>query len=152
MVFTILLTTKLNYHIIYADDIDEELEENITVNEIEEVSNNIESEPTLNSRRCIIYDRNSKRILYGKNENVKTAMASTTKIMTAIVVLEKCTDLNKTVTITQKAAGTGGSRLGLKNNDKITIHNLLYGLMLRSGNDAAVALAIELGRKCRRIC
>ena len=64
--------------------------------------------------------------------------------MTAIVVLENA-DLKKVVTVEKKAAGTGGSRLGLKVNDKITIHDLLYGLMLESGNDAAVALAIEIG-------
>ena len=67
-------------------------------------------------------------------------MASTTKIMTAIVVIENA-DLNKTVEISKKSASTGGSRLGLKTGDKITINHLLYGLMLRSGNDAAVALA-----------
>lgn len=62
------------------------------------------------------------------------------KIMTAIVVLENCS-LDKTVEVSQKAAGTGGSRLGLKTGDKITILDLLYGLLLRSGNDAAVCLA-----------
>ncbi len=67
-------------------------------------------------------------------------MASTTKIMTATVVIENIS-LDKTVEISKKAAGTGGSRLGLKTGDKITIRDLLYGLLLRSGNDAAVALA-----------
>ena len=67
-------------------------------------------------------------------------MASTTKIMTATIIIENC-DLNKTIEVSKKAAGTGGSRLGLKIGDKITIRDLLYGLMLCSGNDAAVALA-----------
>ena len=67
-------------------------------------------------------------------------MASTTKIMTATVIIENC-NLNDTIEVSKKAAGTGGSRLGLKTGDKITIHDLLYGLMLCSGNDAAVALA-----------
>ena len=57
-------------------------------------------------------------------------------------MVEKC-NLSDTVTITAKAAGTGGSRLGLHTDDKITVIDLLYGLMLRSGNDAAVALAIH---------
>ena len=70
-------------------------------------------------------------------------MASTTKIMTSIIVVENC-NLEDTVTITSKAAGTGGSRLGLHTDDKITVNDLLYGLMLRSGNDAAVALAIHI--------
>lgn len=95
---------------------------------------------TLNARSAIILDRTSKNILYGKNEYRKVKMASTTKIMTAIVILENC-DLSQTVQVSKKAAGTGGSRLGLKAGNKITINDLLYGLLLCSGNDAAVCLA-----------
>ena len=71
-------------------------------------------------------------------------MASTTKIMTAIVVLENA-NLSEVIEISRKAAGTGGSRLGLSAGDKISINDLLYGLMLCSGNDAAVALAENIG-------
>lgn len=127
---------------IYADDVDNE--EEISQNEINEVSANVSDEPVLNSRKCVVYDRISKTIIYGKNENVKSAMASTTKIMTAIVVLEN-TDLNQEVVVSKKAGGTGGSRLGLRAGDKVRIEDLLYGLMLRSGNDAAVALAEHVG-------
>ena len=67
-------------------------------------------------------------------------MASTTKIMTAIVVIEN-SNLNDIVTVSKKAAKTGGSRLGLKTGDKIKLLDLLYGLLLPSGNDAAYALA-----------
>ena len=98
----------------------------------------------LDSRIALIYDRASGKILYEKNGNKQTPMASTTKIMTAIVVLENA-NLKDVVTIDSKAAGIGGSRLGLKKNDKITVNDLLYGLMLRSGNDAAVALANYVG-------
>ena len=98
----------------------------------------------ISSRIALIYDRASGKILYQKNGNKQTPMASTTKIMTAIVVLEQA-KLTDTVTINSKAASIGGSRLGLKKNDKITVNDLLYGLMLRSGNDAAVALAIHVG-------
>ena len=101
-------------------------------------------EISLDSRIALIYDRASGRILYEKNGNKQTPMASTTKIMTAIVVLENA-NLTDVVTINSKAAGTGGSRLGLKKNDKITVNDLLYGLMLRSGNDAAIALATHVG-------
>mgnify|MGYP001724492939 CR=1 FL=1 len=90
--------------------------------------------------------------IYGKDENKQTAMASTTKIMTAIVVLENCKDLSEIVTIDSKAAGTGGSRLGLKKDDKITVEGLLYGLLMRSGNDAAVALAEYCRWKHWRFC
>lgn len=101
-------------------------------------------EISLDSRIALIYDRASGRILYEKNGNKQTPMASTTKIMTAIVVLENA-NLTDVVTISSRAAGIGGSRLGLKKNDKITVNDLLYGLMLRSGNDAAIALAIHVG-------
>lgn len=107
---------------------------------IETSSTNISKIPHINARHSIIFDRNSKQMLYGKKENETCKMASTTKIMTAIIVIEN-TDLNDLVTISIKSAGTGGSRLGLSKGDKITVKNLLYGLMMKSGNDAAVALA-----------
>ncbi len=135
-----------SYSFSFADDIDssndinvdieQELKENMS---IETASGNTSS-LNLNSRSCIVIDRLTKTILYGKNEYSKVKMASTTKIMTGIVIIENC-DLNTTVEVSKKAAGTGGSRLGLKTGDKITIRDLLYGLLLCSGNDAAVALA-----------
>lgn len=127
-----------------------DLEDNEKVNiekikeEVIETSKVQDNEPKLNARIDLIYDRNSGKILYEKNGNKQTPMASTTKIMTAIVVVENC-NLSDIVTIDTKAAGIGGSRLGLKKNDKITVNDLLYGLMLRSGNDAAIALAIHVG-------
>ena len=101
-------------------------------------------EPTINSRAAVVIDRETKEILYGKNETNKRAMASTTKIMTAMVVIQN-TNLNSIVEISKKAAGTGGSRLKLNTGDKISVRDLLYGLLLRSGNDAAVALAEYVG-------
>lgn len=135
-----------SFYPIYGDDVDD-IDEDVDVSsEIENVlteetsSDVTQNDLTLNSRSCVVLDRLSKNIIYGKNEKSKVKMASTTKIMTAIVVLENCS-LDKTVEVSQKAAGTGGSRLGLKKGDKITILDLLYGLLLRSGNDAAVCLA-----------
>lgn len=146
ILIVVIITTSGS--IVYADDIDEEEDIDITQeindNTINEVSNNEIKEPVTNSNRCIVYDRISKTVVYGKNENVKGAMASTTKIMTATIVLENA-DLKEVVEISAKAGGTGGSRLGLKKGDKISVNDLLYGLMLRSGNDAAVALAEHLG-------
>ena len=120
---------------IYADDLD-----------YEDVSYEIQSSIPegnldLNSRSCVVLDRLSKNIIYGKNEKNKVKMASTTKIMTAIVVIENASSLYNTVEVSKKAANTGGSRLGLKTGDKITICDLMYGLLLCSGNDAAVCLA-----------
>lgn len=105
-----------------------------------------EQEPIIYSKSAVIYDRSSKTILWGKNENEKVPMASTTKIMTAIVMLEKLGDknLNKEVIVCKEAANMGGSRLGLHTNDKITYNDLLYGLMLCSGNDAATQIAISI--------
>ncbi len=91
----------------------------------------VENIPKVNSRAVLIFDRTSKRVIYEKNGYSKRAMASTTKIMSAIVILENA-KLTDTVTISKKAGGTGGSRLGLKANDKVTVNDLLYGLMLRS--------------------
>ena len=103
-----------------------------------------EKEIQLNSKIALIYDRASGRIVFEKNGNKQTPMASTTKIMTAIIVLEN-TNLKDVVKVDAKSATIGGSRLGLKKDDKITVNDLLYGLMLRSGNDAASALAIYVG-------
>lgn len=131
----------INFSYVYADD-DMDLEYFEVSEEIEIInaSADLSKEPVLNSRAAIIYDRKTKEILWEKNANERRPMASTTKIMTAIVVLENC-NLSATATISKKAAGTGGSRLGLKANDKVTVQDLLYGLLLVSGNDAAVALA-----------
>lgn len=137
----IIFIYLLSFSYVYADDIDY-VEDNISNDLLisSETANISENSLNLNSKSCIILDRKSKDVLYGKNEKNKVKMASTTKIMTAIVVIENA-DLNKTVEISKKSASTGGSRLGLKTSDKITINHLLYGLMLCSGNDAAVALA-----------
>ena len=109
-----------------------------------ETTSNIADIPLISSRYSVVLERNSKSILFEKNKDTKTPMASTTKIMTALIVIENA-DLNKTITISSKAANTGGSRLGLSKDAKITIRDLLYGLMLCSGNDAAVALAETVG-------
>lgn len=129
---------------VYADDEDEEEIRQEEINEIVESAATPINEPQINARAAIIYDRSTKQIIWGKNEMEKRAMASTTKIMTAIVVLENA-NLDDVVTISKKAAGTGGSRLKIRAEDKITVRDLLYGLMLRSGNDAAVALAEHVG-------
>lgn len=128
---------------IYADD--EMFEENVSLDSIYvETSSTISNEPTINARHAIIFDRNSKTCIYGKSENEQCKMASTTKIMTAIIVIEN-TNLDDIVEVSSRAAGTGGSRLGLAKNAKVSVKHLLYGLMLKSGNDAAVALSEHTG-------
>ena len=137
----IFLLILINFSTVCADDVDNEVDFEDT---IEVTASNVSELPKTNSRRYIVYDRISKSMIIGKNEDIKSAMASTTKIMTTIVILEKA-DLNEKVTVSAKAGGTGGSRLGLKRGDKASVRDLLYGLMLRSGNDAAVALAEHVG-------
>ena len=105
----------------------------------------------INARSYIVLDRKSKQVIIGKNEYSKVKMASTTKIMTATIIIENC-NLNDIVTISKKASRTGGSRLGLKANDKISVLNLLYGLLLCSGNDVAVALAEHCSGSVPEFC
>ena len=136
LILLILSTYMTN---VIADDIDNDF--NIYINASANISNDLSS---INSRSYVVIDRNSEKILVGKNENQKRKMASTTKIMTATIIIENC-NLNDTIEVSKKSANTGGSRLGLKTGDKITIKDLLYGLMLCSGNDAAVALAEYAG-------
>lgn len=130
----------------YADDV--EIEDFPTAEIWEEIteasSKNSNSPPSINSRAAVVFDRVSKTVIYGKNIDSKRAMASTTKTMTAILTLENG-NLDEVIEVSKKAANTGGSRLGLKTGDKIKLRDLLYGLMLRSGNDAAVQIAIHLG-------
>ena len=129
--------------IVLADDLSP-VEDDFNVNEFMHDSNlqtnSANDFPTINSRAYIVLDRKSSTVILGKNHNQRKKMASTTKIMTSLVVIENC-NLSDTVEISKKAGSTGGSRLGLKTGDKITVNDLLYGLMLCSGNDAAVALA-----------
>lgn len=95
---------------------------------------------TINSPSAIVVETSTNRVLYSKNETDKRKIASTTKLMTAMVVLDNCSIDTKTV-ISKRAAGVGGSEVGIKAGDEITVEALLYGLMLESGNDCAVALA-----------
>lgn len=82
--------------------------------------------------------------LFEKDADRPLPMASTTKIMTALVVLE-CLPLDETVTVPDEAVGVEGSSVNLKYGEELTVRDLLYGLMLASGNDAAVALAVHAG-------
>lgn len=100
--FIIILILVIIPSFSLADDIEESNISNLDYNV--EVSSNISTIPIINAKHAIILDRASKTILYGKKENEKCKMASTTKIMTAIIVLESCSNLNEQVTISKKAA------------------------------------------------
>lgn len=92
----------------------------------------------------ILVDAASGRVLYERNADAKMLIASTTKIMTALVAIRQG-NLADTVKVSQKAAYTEGSSMYLKEGETLTLETLLYGLMLCSGNDAAVAIAEHIG-------
>jgi D-alanyl-D-alanine carboxypeptidase (penicillin-binding protein 5/6) len=97
-------------------------------------------DPAPNAKAAVLIDVASGRVLYQKNEGLKLPMASTTKIMTAITAIEHG-KLDDIVTASVKAQNTGGSSIYLQAGERLLLHDLLYGLMLQSGNDAAVAIA-----------
>ena len=98
----------------------------------------------LSAQNAIMMDAQTGRVLYEKNPDKQSLIASTTKIMTALVVCEQINVLDR-VRIPQEAVGIEGSSMYLKAGEILTVQDLLYGLMLHSGNDAAVALAIYCG-------
>lgn len=99
--------------------------------------------PEVSSHSACVIDIDTGRILAAKNENEKSEPASITKIMTALIALENA-DIKKVVTIPSAAAGVEGSSIYIKAGEKYSLEDLLYGLMLSSGNDAATAIAIDV--------
>ena len=93
---------------------------------------------------AILLDAATGRVLYEKNADQRKLIASTTKIMTALLVCEQCNVLDR-VRISKEAVGIEGSSMYLKEGEILTVQELLYGTMLSSGNDAATALAIYCG-------
>ena len=91
-----------------------------------------------------LIEQSSGKIIKAGNTDSHLPMASTTKTMTALVVLEHCTR-EEMVSVPDEAVGTEGSSMYLKYNEIISVEDLLYGLMLLSGNDAAIALAVHVG-------
>jgi D-alanyl-D-alanine carboxypeptidase len=103
--------------------------------------NDTGAKPNVTAHRSVLIEAESGQILFGIRERERAGMASTTKIMTALVVI-KSMPLDTVFTIPKAATGIEGSSVYLVEGEKLTIEELLYGLMLRSGNDCAVALAI----------
>lgn len=101
--------------------------------------------PDISAQSAILIDAKSKRVLYEHNPYIKLPMASTTKIMTALVALEKG-DCQEEVIIKESAVGIEGSSIYLREGEILTLEDLLYGLMLRSGNDSAIAIAEHIGK------
>lgn len=98
---------------------------------------------SVSAKSSTLYNPNTKTFLHEKNANIRLPMASTTKIMTALVAIENLS-LDEIVKVPTEAVGTEGSSLYLKENDELTVKDLLYGLLLQSANDAATVLAIRI--------
>ena len=98
------------------------------------------------AKSMVVMDVDSNRVLLSQNANEQLAMASTTKIMTAIVAIEESSDLNEIVKINDKAVGIEGTSIYLQKNESIPLKELLYGLMLASGNDASLAIGYHIGK------
>lgn len=97
------------------------------------------------AKGMIVLEGNTNTILYESNSKARLPMASTTKIMTAILALEKCDNLDEKFEISEKAIGIEGTSIYIKSGEKLSMRELLYGLILASGNDCAVAIAERLG-------
>ena len=102
------------------------------------------NEPETYSKYIVCIERTTSQVLYEKDAYTKTPMASTTKIMTAIIALENC-ELTEQVEVSSDAANVSGSTLGLTAESTVSMEALLYGLLICSGNDCAVAIAEYIG-------
>ena len=98
----------------------------------------------LSASSTILLDMDNNRVLYSYNENDKRLIASITKIMTAIVTINN-SDINNIITVDESVLKSYGSGIYVEVGEKISLENLLYGLMLRSGNDAALVIANYVG-------
>ncbi|MFF2875585.1 D-alanyl-D-alanine carboxypeptidase family protein [Gottfriedia sp. NPDC057991] len=107
-------------------------------------TNNVEAFGGVSARNAVLMDQKTGRILYGKAMHDSERIASITKIMTAILAVESG-KMQNTITISSRAVQTEGSSIYLKPGQKIKLEDLVYGLMLRSGNDAANAIAEAVG-------
>jgi len=102
------------------------------------------AEMLTSARGMCTVEAGTGRILYEHNADAQLPMASTTKVVTAIAVLENCEDIDSPITIDPRAVGIEGTSIYLKKGETLTVRELLLGLMLRSGNDCAVALALHI--------
>ena len=101
----------------------------------------VHAQPVMSAKCCILIDTDTGEVLYEHQADRASLIASTTKIMTAVVALEHA-ELNTKFEIPAQAAGIEGSSMYLKVGEILTVEELLYGMMLQSGNDAAIALAL----------
>ena len=104
------------------------------------INTSASSDFSVNAKAAVVYDIENGTAVYARNENARLPMASTTKIMTALVAIER-ENLNKKIKVDPRAVGVEGSSAYLRADEEFTLRELLYALMLRSANDAAAAIA-----------
>lgn len=151
LIFSLIFS---QFYYVFADDtIDENLSTDSFIFEslTSESSTSVANEPIVYSKNIIAIDRGTNTILFEKNSKEKVPMASTTKIMTCIIALEN-SNLDEIVTVSKKAASIHGSKLGIKEGMQISMSSLIYGLMLRSGNDCAIAIAEHICGSVENFC
>jgi D-alanyl-D-alanine carboxypeptidase (penicillin-binding protein 5/6) len=98
----------------------------------------------ISSPSAVVICEDTGRILYDKNANEKRKMASLTKLMTSILLVENC-NMDEKISVAKEACYIGGSEAGIMPNEEITAKDLLYGMLLPSGNDCALAIGYHIG-------
>ncbi len=138
-----ILSNMICTNLAYADDIndDEPIDKLFEQESVETVGN---KRLNISAGAAIVMDTVSGRVLYEKNAYKRNSIASTTKIMTAIVALENGRD-DEDVIVSKKAASISGSQVNLQEGKTYKLGDLMYAMMLRSGNDAAIAIAEHIG-------
>ncbi len=149
--FTMILCRSVYAYEEVLDEENFDEKDLLEISEIVEASNMNLVEPVIQSKVALIFDRKYKRVLFEKNEDIKVPNASTTKILTAIVAYEN-SKMEDIVVVGKRAASIGGSRIGLKSGDKIKMDCLMKGLLISSGNDAAIAIAEYVGGSVETFC
>lgn len=142
-IIVIILSNLLYTNKVSADDRNDDEPINGLIGQ-ESIETTVNKNPKISAGAALVLDTASGRVLYEKNAYSRRSIASTTKIMTAIVALENGND-EEDVVISKRAAAIGGSTVHLKAGKTYKLKDLLYAMMLRSGNDAAIAVAEHIG-------
>ena len=110
-----------------------------------------DSQIVLNAKNALVYDWTYNKILYAKNINEKIPNASTTKILTAIVAYEN-SNMDALVEVSENVSKVSGSKIGLKKGNIVKMDHLMKGLLISSGNDAAIVIAEHVGGSVENFC
>lgn len=147
MLLIILINSKVNA----TDMIESVTEEDVlTRAELIEVMSKAQN-ININATAALLYDKTYDKILYAKNIDSKLPNASTTKILTAIVAYEN-SNMDDIVEVSERAASIGGSTINLRKGNKVLMGDLMKGLLMSSGNDAAIAIAEHVGGSVENFC